>query len=445
METLIKFKTFVDEINAENGKLYKMKVLEKYKEDEDIKYYLNFIFNPYITTGISKKKISKDMSDIINSPWGTGVIEFDTVKDLLEHIKVYNTGTTDTLAAIQNFRETAITDFSSDDIDLLNELDELLENIITKNVQLGVDVITINKVIPNLIPTFDVMLANKYYEKPDYVVGKLFCLTTKIDGGRIVAIKKDGVVEFFTRAGQKYEGLVDLEREMASNMPDNIALDGEITLLHGEGLDNKAQYKQTMMITRRDGEKHGVKMKVFDILSADEFVNQVCYTRYIDRRARLDNLFDAHNFTYFEKLPILYEGYDVSKIEEILQEQINNGEEGVMINIADALYEFKRTNNLLKVKKFHSCDLEVIGLEEGTNKNKNTLGAFICSYKGNTVKVGSGISEAQRREVWNNQEKYLNTIIEVCYFEETINQDGKASLRFPTFKDFRPDKNTFNY
>lgn len=431
METLIRFKQFVDEVTAENGKLYKMEVLKKYADDEIVKYYLDFIYNPYITTGISKKKISKDMSDIINSPWGTGVIEFDTVKDLLEHVKVYNTGTTDTLAAIQNFREV--------EEGLTPELDELLENIITKNVQLGVDVITINKCIPNLIPTFNVMLANKYYEKPEYVIDKPFCLTTKIDGGRIVAIKKDGVVEFFTRAGQKYEGLVDLQREMASYMPDNIALDGEITLLHGEGLDNKAQYKQTMMITRRDGEKHGVKMKVFDILSADEFINQVCHTRYMDRRSQLDTLFDSHEFVYFEKLPILYEGYDVSMIEQILQQQINNGEEGVMINIADALYEFKRTNNLLKVKKMHDVDLPILDFEEGTNKNAGKLGAIITEYKGCILKVGSGFSDELREQIWNNREEYRGTIMSVQYFEETTNQQGGVSLRFPVFLDFRPE------
>ena len=431
MQTLMRFKQFVDEVTAENGKLYKMEVLKKYADDEDVKYYLNFIYNPYITTGISKKKISKDMSDVINSPWGCGVIEFDAVKDLLEHVKTYNTGTTDTLAAVQNFRET--------EEEMTAELDELLENIITKNVQLGVDVITINKCIPNLIPTFNVMLANKYYERPDYVVDKPFALTTKIDGGRIVAIKKDGVVEFFTRAGQKYEGLVDLEREMAQLMPDNIALDGEITLLHGEGLDNKAQYKQTMMITRRDGEKHGVKMKVFDILTADEFISQTCGTRYMDRRAWLDIIFAEHQFTYFELLPILYEGYDVNMIETILQQQINNGEEGVMINIADALYEFKRTNSLLKVKKMHDVDLPILDFEEGTNKNAGKLGAIITEYKGCPLKVGSGFSDELREQIWNNREDYRGTMVSVQYFEETTNQQGGVSLRFPVFLDFRPD------
>lgn len=36
---LTKFKQFVDEINAENGSNYKKSILEKYKTDEDIKYF----------------------------------------------------------------------------------------------------------------------------------------------------------------------------------------------------------------------------------------------------------------------------------------------------------------------------------------------------------------------------------------------------------------------
>jgi DNA ligase-1 len=34
----------------------------------------------------------------------------------------------------------------------------------------------------------------------------------------------------------------------------------------------------------------------------------------------------------------------------------------------------------------------------------------------------------------------IGKIVEVQYFEETSNADGGLSLRFPVFKDFRPDK-----
>ena len=48
-------------INKDNSRNYKTTVLEAHKEDEDIKYYLDFIFNPFIITGISDKKLNRNM------------------------------------------------------------------------------------------------------------------------------------------------------------------------------------------------------------------------------------------------------------------------------------------------------------------------------------------------------------------------------------------------
>ena len=110
-----------------------------------------------------------------------------------------------------------------------------------------------------------------------------------------------------------------------------------------------------------------------------------------------------------------------------------------MINICDAYYEFKRTNALLKVKKMKDIDLRVIGYEEGSNSNRGKLGAFIVDYKGNQVKVGSGFSKELREEIWKNPDEYIGVMIAVQYFEETTNQNGGTSLRFPVFLDFRYD------
>ena len=283
------------------------------------------------------------------------------------------------------------------------------------------------------------MLANKYFDKPEIVEGKEFALTTKIDGGRIIALKKDNVVKFYTRAGQEYEGLVDLEREMMSFMPENTCLDGEITLLDSKGLTSKEQYKETMKITRKDGEKHGIKMKCFDIMTADQFIAQKCGTIHKERRLNLDNIFNLHEFKYFEKLEVLYQGTDINKILEWLNYNIEHDEEGVMINISDAPYEFKRTNSLLKVKKMHDMDLPVLGFEEGTNQYVGSVGSIITEYKGFKLKVGSGISKELRKQMWEHQEDYIGLTMSVQYFEETTNQNGGISLRFPIFLDFRYD------
>lgn len=433
MRTLQHFNKFVKEIASSNSRLHKQAVLKKYQDDEVVKKYLQIAFDPYRVYGLSTKKLHTSIPPHVSAD-----VELFDVFELFEYLEEHNTGTFQEIMLCQNLL---------DGVAAVNqECATLLEALICKDLSIGCDAKTINKEITDLIPTFNVQLANKYFDKPTVVAGKKFAITTKIDGGRIIALKQDGQVSFFTRAGQRYEGLVDLEDEMSRLMPDNTCLDGEITLLVRGNLSSKEAYKETMKIVRtKDKEKHGIQMQVFDWMPAEDFKKQQCDTPYRLRRAYVDQMFNMIDFRYFELLPLLYVGEDTSKITEILEDEVANGEEGIMINDYNALYEFKRTNSLLKVKKFNSCDLQVIGFEEGTGKYMGMLGALVCEYKGGVVKVGSGLTDDLRKEIWQNRDRYNNVIIEVSYFEETKDSTGKLSLRFPTFKDFRFDKTEPNY
>jgi len=428
MRTLQHFNEFVKEISSSNSKKFKQEVLQKYKDDEVIQKYLKIVFDPFAVYGLSTKKLSKH-------PEGVRPYPADSIFDLFYWLEKHNTGT-DT--AIKMCQETL------GQVAAYNmELAALLEKLICKDLSIGVDAKSINAAMPGLIPTFSVQLAQKYFEKPSKVEGKTFALTTKIDGGRIIAIRENDQVSFFTRAGQRYEGLVDLEREMLETFPDGTVLDGEITILDDSGIPSKEAYKRAMKITRSDGEKHGLKMKVFDAMYIDEWKNQKCTHTWKQRRELLEGLFfyAAKAPTYFELLPVLYVGTDTSKILEFLDEAIANQEEGVMINICDAVYEFSRTWSLMKVKKMNTLDLEIVGFEEGSGRLSGTLGAIHVRYKnGNIVKVGSGFSDKLRDLIWLEPSDFVGKIAEIQYFEETTNADGGISLRFPIFKDFRFDK-----
>jgi DNA ligase-1 len=430
MRTLVKFKLFVAEIQANNSKKYKQEVLKKYKDDEVIQKYLKIAFDPYTVYGIAFKKLHKDLGY-------NGEREDLNVFELFDYLAEHNTGSTAEIVECQLALEYAAK------YDL--ESSYLLEKLICKDLSIGVDAKSINAVMPDLIPTFNVQLAQKYFEKPEKLEGKYFAVTTKIDGGRIIAIRENDQVSFFTRAGQRYEGLVDLEREMLETFPDGLVLDGEITILDDKGIPSKEAYKRAMKITRSDGEKHGLKMKVFDAMHIDEWKAQKCTHDYIERRALVNTMFgytpNKQQHTYFELLPELYRGSDTSKILELLDEAIANQEEGVMINICDAPYEFGRTWSLMKVKKMNTLDLEIVGYEEGSGRLTGTLGAIHVRYKnGNIVKVGSGFSDELRALIWLEPSDFIGKITEIQYFEETTNADGGISLRFPVFKDFRPDK-----
>ena len=428
---LLEFKEFYDKINAKTGRNYKISVLEEYCKSQDILYLLDFIYNPYITTGISDKKLQKT----IDNPSSFDLLNIETVKNILEYLKTHNTGRdVDILQVRSSIAEILLKEKPDNAMDLLY----LFNDIVCKDVQLGIDAKTINKVIPGLIPEFNVQLSNKYFDKPEVVEGKEFVLTTKIDGSRIIAMKDNGKVSFWTRQGQKYEGLVDLEQDLLNSPTDNFVFDGEIVAID---TDKENTYKNTMKLSRtKDLEKHGLKMLVFDYMDIANFKAQKCPVMYSTRRAQLSAIFDLNSFKYFELLPMLYNGTDTSKIIEILNEQTAKGEEGIMINICAAPYEFKRTNNLLKVKKFQDTELKVIGFEEGTNKLVGTLGAFICEYKNNIVKVGSGLSDEDRSYFWNNQDKILDKYITVKYFEtSTDSKTGLESLRFPIYMRIRED------
>ena len=60
------------------------------------------------------------------------------------------------------------------------------------------------------------------------------------------------------------------------------------------------------------------------------------------------------------------------------------------------------------------------------------LSQVYIEHKGHRVKVGSGFSQEQR--IKYTTEEIIGKTITVQYFEETINDEGIPSLRFPVVK-----------
>ena len=119
--------------------------------------------------------------------------------------------------------------------------------------------------------------------------------------------------------------------------------------------------------------------------------------------------------------------------------------EGLMLR-KDVGYEGKRTKNLLKVKKFHDAEYEVLGwdidqhevVRDGKSVSMTMLSQVWIEHKGYIVKVGSGFTQEQRLEYMDGS--IVGKVITVQYFEETNNQEGGISLRFPTVKVIHGDK-----
>ena len=440
---LSRFQILVDKLQNNSSRLAKESILKEYKDDEEVKSLLHFIFNPYIITGISTKKLNRVKHKVLISIFDINQdYNFDDPLDLLKYLKEHNTGRDEDLIIIERFAGHHRT------------YEKLVYAIASKDLKLGVQATTLNKVFgEDFVPTFDVMLAQKYYDDPDKLLpdGTDFILTEKLDGVRCVYVSTING-KFFSRQGQAFESLIELEEE-CKQLPLDYVYDGELLLENNNNLDSKDLYRETMKVVSSDKEKRNVIFNIFDMIPIEDFYTGYCNIPAEIRKRNISDLFfspiwetNKKSFKHIKEVNVLYQGDDKHAIEEHLNRITNAGGEGVMINIADAPYECKRSKNLLKVKKMQTADVKVIALEPGTGKNYNKLGALKVEFIGPdgniyTCSVGSGLTDEDRLRFWNHPELIDNKIIEIQYFEISSNQNGGYGLRFPVFKWIREDKN----
>lgn len=429
MNLINEFSDFYQKITATSSRLDKEAILKSYQENDAIKEILHFLFNPFIVTGISERKLAKTVN--------TGVHKCASLSELLAYFKAHNTGRDEDIAVLKAFTES-----------LDEPQKELIHGLIKKDLTLGASEKTLNKVFgAGFIPAFDVMLAEKYVENTAFVEGKRFIVTEKLDGVRCMLIFNEaGEPTFFSRAGKSFDDMVELTEEVKQLNPEMV-YDGELLLAVEQPINSADLYRMTVKVTAKDGVKKGLVYNVFDALPKTDLLNGYCAMPCETRKAKLSTELQGLALPHVREVPILYAGNDLKQIDALCDAYTDMGREGVMVNIADAPYECKRTKNLLKVKRFNTADVRVLDWEEGTGANKGKLGAVIVEFiapdeKKYTCKVGSGFAKEDREFYFANPDKIVGHIIEVGYFELSQNQkDHGYSLRFPTFKCLRNDKN----
>lgn len=380
---------------------------------------LRFLLNPYVVTNISKAKINKKIKPVKTSR------QLENLWDMYKFLENECTGKDKDIFILQSFLETC------------KYKDEVKE-LITKSMRLGVQAKLVNTALgEEFIPQFGVQLANSYDKHKNKVNG-MFILTTKLDGVRIIATKHNGKVICYSRQGKEIEGLVDIVNELEQIQEDNFVIDGELVAT-GDFNDSSEMYKETIMRSRIKGKKHGLKILAYDYIDdINKFFegkdNTPCHTR----KYNLQKLLMKYDLTYIEYLSPLYTGTDKKEILTQLQLAQQKHEEGIMINLANAPYETKRTSNLLKVKTFHEADVLVTDILEGDGRLSRTTGKLEIQFKYEgeiyTNYLGSGLSDSEREYYWNHKDELINKVITISYFEITKNQDDGVGLRFPTWK-----------
>ena len=338
--------------------------------------------------------------------------------------------------------------------------------VLTRDLKIGLADKGINKVFTKLIPSYDVMLADKVppadlnldTPKALKLLPSRIVTQYKIDGYRLnIHVTYDGDVNIRTRNGKVVYGYSDLEREAAEKLPRGYVYDGEIVapeLFEWIAGNMKSQiataanrdlFSEVMSHAfSKESDKKGI-FNMFDMVPLDQWKSQDTTETYEQRLNRIAQLIEPLELSCIVVVPTsrVYHKDNPDDLKAIVDEFhqfLSVGWEGLMIKNLDSPYEFKRTKNLLKMKLMDTVDLTVIDVFEGTGKYEGMMGGVHCDYKGYPLGVGSGWSDDQRQQFWADPNSIVGHTIEVAYQAETSNKQGGLSLSFPVVKSIRIDK-----
>lgn len=362
-----------------------------------------------------------------------GILQF-TVKDALVHLLTPRNTHDLSLFNIMNYCK------------VFGPWQEFFASIVDRTLKLGIG--------KSLLPKdgLSVMLAKKYEGKiKDDKVG--YFITEKLDGNRCVA-HFDGIKWVFTSRNGKP---MHVEFDMAG-LPKEYVYDGEIlspqqvklsnaifdNIYFGKPIEKiKTSFNQTSGLINRHDKNKELVYNIFDIMYDD--------ASYIDRRNVLTSIPARNLSNNVRILPVLtYTEKDklFDHANQLMDVVVKAGGEGVMINLASAKYQHKRTDGLLKFKPVYSMDMKVVDIEYGKGKYELCVGALICEaiFEGKCIRcrVGTGLSDDQRNLWADYPDEIIGRIVEIGYF--AISQDSENfgtntySLRFPRFVKIRTDK-----
>lgn len=318
-------------------------------------------------------------------------------------------------------------------VELSDDYGELPRLILGGSLRCGVSITTINSVYPNLIPTFEVMLAKKDIEVKGSALASI-----KYDGVRIVARVSNGNATIWTRQGKVL--FVSSLYETLSQFPDGV-YDGE--LVHGNG-KQEGRTKITGGVNKcLKGNYTDIEdytFCIFDVLMIEEWSTQTCERPYLTRIRGLGDMCRPHPLV----MAVIQDRVlTQDHIDDRFHWALGHGYEGLIVRYPDDVYEWKRSEALIKYKATHTCVLRCVSVLEGKGKYEGMIGALHCEgmvgCDSVAVKVGTGLSDFDRDM---GDDYYVGRYIEVQYNDIVLAEGADYhSLFLPVYKRIRGDMN----
>jgi hypothetical protein len=322
--------------------------------------------------------------------------------------------------------------------------EEVLRRVMMRDLECGTGPTIANKIWKNCIPEQPQMLASSYDEKliQKHIKWPAYA-QLKADGARCFAEVTDDGVKFFSRAGNEYQGLHKLAKELMiitedarKRHPSGVMIDGEL-VYHAPKVEPKAdndlfgmfeeempelskakEFQDVVDRSTSNGlankslkgtisqvEAAGMKLQAWDYVPLDVVYSEgekpgFAYdVRFRALEAMIAEGVALHGFDSV----ILIENqwvYNLKEAREVYKKYVDQGLEGIILKNMGSFWENKRSKNLIKFKEVIDIAMEIVGFYPHS-KDPNKLGGVqLKSLCGKiTSDCGSGFKDTTRVKV----------------------------------------------
>jgi len=280
----------------------------------------------------------------------------------------------------------------------------------------------------------------------------------KLDGYRLRASRKKSEARLLSRNAKDYTAIFpEIARAVKALPFDDLLLDGELVVLDDAGrpsfqlLQNRARTSRIPEV-RRESVEHAATYYVFDLLAAQGFDARPLPLE--KRKTLLQQILPPAG-------PLKYSEHFPTRGEELYEQVVRMGLEGVVAKKADSPYREGRSPSWLKIRADRTDDFVVAGFTRPKGSRAGFGALQVAGYENGKLvyagRVGSGFTAKELEEIAQALDREQRPkppfaatgvvdkdtvwvtptrVVEVRYKEWT----GDQLLRHPVFLRFRDDK-----
>ncbi len=454
------FKTVVELIEdltntaSTNEKLAKLKDIKDLNNNDTLlfKKVLNYAYNPRFVFGL-KPKVKSD-EKFTNEDIENGIV-YNNVFELLDDLLSREiTGDKARLAYLK-----FVSTNEENVVDILNR-------ILDKNIKAGINDKSINKVFDKLIPTTPYMRCSLLSEITDvdawvnptkgYLIAQ-----KKMDGMFInINVNEDGVV-LTTRQGNE---LLTENNQLLTNLIGELSKLEMLNQYHGELLiydkKNKKYVERQIangwinsilkkpLESNIDEDAYSIVVRVWDKVSYkflstysndDGFIYEERLSSIENDLKKTDRNLNLVDVVEYKKVKNIYD------VKDYLVETLKNMEEGLVVKLPEMLWSDSTSRGQMKLKNKFVVELKPKKYLDGTGKNVDYFGSIECWSSDEKLCVNvsvSGFTDKEKDEIMLDKDGFLNNILSVSAnsIMYSTNENTPHSLFLPVFVETRLDK-----